>query len=151
MESENFTTSRLSQVEKEVKKIEQRVVKAMTELTVYRDEFLPVIHRYASVQWEYNSVYRQWIEDGCIVTCERKSSNGVVSEGLDLRYKAMKSLREELTLLESQLGLTPNGIKKIKDEQLKKQKEESRFERGLNALLGNNMEETNERRKGKNK
>ena len=130
------TTSRLAQVEAEVSKIENEIVQAMTELTVYRDEFRPAIHRYASVQWQYNEVYRQWVEDGCIVKCERKSSNGVVSEGIDLQYKAMKSLRDELTLLESQLGLTPSGLKKIKDEQLKKQKEESRFERGLNALLG---------------
>lgn len=135
-EKKSTKTSPLSKVEAEVGKIEERVVQAMQELTVYRDEFRPVIHRYASVQWEHDVVYKQWVEEGCVFNCERKGANGYVTEGASLTYKTLKKLRDELTLLESQLGLTPSGLKKIKDEQLKKQKEESRFEKGLNALLG---------------
>lgn len=124
----------MTEIEKAVKKIENDTKKAMQNVGVWKDEFRTNVARYASVLWEYQLLRTRWIESGCPMVGERRQANGIETESVDPTYKQMQKLRAELQSIETQLGLNPAGLKKIKDSELKKQKEASRFELGLSEL-----------------
>lgn len=124
----------MTDIEKSVKKIENDTKKAMQNVGVWKDEFRTNVARYASVLWEYNLLRSRWIEAGCPMVGEHRQSNGIETESVDPTYKQMQKLRAELQSIETQLGLNPAGLKKIKDSELKKQKGASRFEIGLSEL-----------------
>ena len=137
------------EIDNRIADIERQTIADMQALTVYRDEFLPTIRRYACTRYEYELARQSWIDGGCLITGERKGANGYTTDGMLPEYKAMKQLREELIQLESQLGLTPSGLKRIKDSELKSQKKISRFEAGLNALQGQGDPKPTPKKKGK--
>lgn len=124
----------MTDIEKAVKKIENDTKKAMQNVGVWKDEFRTNVARYASVLWEYELLRSRWIESGCPMVGERRQANGIETESVDPTYKQMQKLRAELQSIETQLGLNPAGLKKIKDSEMKNQKGASRFEIGLSEL-----------------
>lgn len=124
----------VTDIDKAVKKIENDTKKAMQNVGVWKDEFRTNVVRYASVLWEYQLLRSRWVEAGCPMVGERRQANGIETESVDPTYKQIQKLRAELQTIETQLGLNPAGLKRIKDTELKSQKGVSRFEAGLSEL-----------------
>lgn len=101
--------------EKAIGKIERSTVKAMTELQVYRPEFKQTIRAYARLRWQYETMFEKFMENGCETTEEYINKSGVVSVRKTPEYQVMENLRKDILTYENTLGLTPAGLRRLKN------------------------------------
>lgn len=101
--------------EKAIGKIERSTVKAMTELQVYRPEFKQTIKAYARLRWQYETMFEKFMENGCETTEEYINKSGVASVRKTPEYQVMENLRKDILTYENTLGLTPAGLRRLKN------------------------------------
>lgn len=101
--------------EKAIGKIERSTVKAMTELQVYRPEFKQTIRAYARLRWQYETMFEKFMENGCETTEEYINKSGVASVRKTPEYQVMENLRKDILTYENTLGLTPAGLRRLKN------------------------------------
>lgn len=101
--------------EKAIGKIERSTVKAMTELQVYRPEFEQTIKAYARLRWQYETMFEKFMENGCETTEEYINKSGVASVRKTPEYQVMENLRKDILTYENTLGLTPAGLRRLKN------------------------------------
>ena len=90
----------------------------MKDLGTYKIEFDTTIRRYAEMQLQNE----KWIESGCAVTEPYTNKNGATNQRKTAIYLSIESLRKELLELENIFGLTPKGLKMIKNKGLEQNK-----------------------------
>ena len=88
----------------------------MKDLGTYKIEFDTTIRRYAEMQLQYEILNEKWIESGCAVTEPYTNKNGATNQRKTAIYLSIESLRKELLELENIFGLTPKGLKMIKNK-----------------------------------
>lgn len=106
----------------------------MMSLGIYKSEFDPAIRRYAELRLQYCEVMSNFQDDNCKITEEYTNKSGATNIRKTAIYQALENLRKELTDMENNLGLTPYGLKRIKDKGFAEKKKQSRFEIGLEEL-----------------
>lgn len=111
-------------------------IESMKTLGTYRKEFSPAITRYCELRVQFNVMMGQWYSCGCIISEEYTNKAGATNIRKTALYLAIESLRKELREMESDLGLTPAGIKKINDEMKKGNKKTSKLAEAIAALGG---------------
>lgn len=94
----------------------------MKDLGTYKIEFDTTIRRYAEMQLQYEILNEKWIESGCAVTEPYTNKNGATNQRKAAIYLSIESLRKELLELENIFGLTPKGLKMIKNKGLEQNK-----------------------------
>ena len=94
----------------------------MKDLGTYKIEFDTTIRRYAEMQLQYEILNEKWIESGCAVTEPYTNKNGATNQRKTAIYLSIESLRKELLELENIFGLTPKGLKMIKNKGLEQNK-----------------------------
>lgn len=107
-------------------------IERMTALGLYKKEFLPAIDRYADFREQYDILTARWTRERH--RCYVKAGDGSPSKR-NPTCVAIESLRKDITMLESILGLTPQGLLKA-DENAFKVKGKSRFAGMLQGLEG---------------
>jgi len=88
----------------------------MKQLNTYKEEFSPVIQRYAEMRVQFEILMQQWYKKGCKITEKYTNKSGATNNRKTALYQAIENLRKEITDIENILGLTPAGLKKIKDK-----------------------------------
>ena len=112
-------------------KVFKETVENMKTLGVYRPEFDEIIQRYSEMRVQFNSLNKEWADGGYIVTEEYTNKSGATNRRKTALYTIIENLRAELTELENILGMTPKGLKTIKNKGLEKSKESA-----LDKMLG---------------
>ena len=107
------------------KKIYAQTVTDMKNLGVYKDEFIPVITRYAELRVQYIVIMGKWYATGCEITEDYTNKAGATNARKTALYQAVENLRHELADHESMLGLTPQSLKKINDKNFQTSKKSS--------------------------
>jgi len=121
----------LSEEDKKINKIFRKTKKAMESLEVYQKEFDPVIKAYARVRYQHDIINAKWEESGMEITEEYTNKNGSMNRRKTAEYQALETIRRDLLNYENVLGLTPIGLKKIKQKALKK-RGKSKLIEGIN-------------------
>lgn len=94
----------------------------MKNLGTYKQEFSPVITRYAEMRVQFEILMDQWYRGGCKITEKYTNKSGATNNRKTALYQAIETLRKEITEIENLLGLTPAGLKKIKTKELESKK-----------------------------
>lgn len=110
----------MSPEEKEVKKIIKTTIKNMEGIGIYRPQFNETIRAYAEMKQQYNKLTKEFYEGGCKITEEYTNKAGFTNIRKTALYLALETLRKDIVNHENILGLTPAGLKKLKNESPKK-------------------------------
>jgi len=98
----------------------KQVRDAMQKLGTYKSEFDPTIQTYATMKTQYNKLLRaakktdEWYAEKTAAGTKKSALAGT-----------MESLRRDILAYENALGLTPAGLKKIRDEKTADKKKKS--------------------------
>jgi hypothetical protein len=103
----------------------ETTINDMKKLGTYKEEFSPIITRYAEMRFEFEILMQRWYAKGCKITENYTNKSGATNERKTALYLAIENLRRELTELENIFGLTPAGLKKIDKKGLGHKKESS--------------------------
>lgn len=96
----------------------EQTVNDMKNLGTYKEEFSPGITRYAEMRMQFENIMRQWYDEGCKITEEYTNKAGATNIRKTALYLSIEGMRREITDLENLFGLTPAGLKKIKEKGL---------------------------------
>lgn len=99
-----------------------KTISDMKAIGTYKDQFLPVIQRYTDMRIQFDVLMAQWGMEGCKITEIYVNKAGAANNRKTELYRTIETLRRELTELESILGLTPAGLKRIADKALGEKK-----------------------------
>lgn len=102
----------------EYTRVLEQTIQDMQSIGTYKDQFLPVIRRYADMRIQFDILMDQWVMAGCQITEVYVNKAGAANNRKTELYRSIETLRRELTDLESVLGLTPAGLKRIADKAL---------------------------------
>lgn len=100
----------------------EETIQDMKNLGTYKQEFSPVITRYAEMRVQFEILMDQWYHGGCKITEKYTNKSGATNNRKTALYQAIETLRKEITEIENLLGLTPAGLKKIKTKELESKK-----------------------------
>ncbi|KNY24835.1 P27 family phage terminase small subunit [Pseudobacteroides cellulosolvens] len=95
-----------------------QTVEDMKKLGTYKQEFSPAITRYAEMRLQFEILMSQWYSEGCKITEKYTNKAGATNNRKTALYQSIETLRKEITDLENIFGLTPAGLKKIKNSGL---------------------------------
>lgn len=115
----------------EYTRVFHQTVRDMQSIGTYKDEFLPVVRRYADMRVQFDILMDQWSMMGCQITEVYVNKAGAANNRKTELYRSIETLRRELTELEGILGLTPAGLKRIADKALGVGKAKSKLAEAL--------------------
>ncbi len=95
-----------------------RIIAKMRKLGVYRAEFDGAIDRYVALRVEYDTIYKRYAEEGYCCTVR-----GAAGDKKNPEVSTLEALRRDILALETSLGLTPQGLLKLKEDAFAKPKE----------------------------
>ncbi len=111
-----------------------QTVDDMKKLNTYKEEFSPVITRYAEMRVQLEILMGRWYEAGCIITEEYTNKAGATNNRKTALYQSIEGLRKEIFDMENVLGLTPAGLKRISGDAVKQTSQPSRLEEALSRF-----------------
>ena len=117
--------------QKAIKKIVKKTVADMTALGTFREQFTPAIRNYAEMRYQLDELNAQFYAGGCRITEKYTNKSGATNERKTALYMAIETLRRDIAATEDRLGLTPAGMKRINDREMKARKKESKLDRAL--------------------
>lgn len=106
----------------------------MQQLNTYKDEFSPVIVRYAEMRVQLELLMERWYQTGCLITEEYTNKAGATNNRKTALYQSIEGLRKEIFDMENALGLTPSGLKRLYGDGVQKQAAPSKLEEALNRF-----------------
>jgi murein L,D-transpeptidase YcbB/YkuD len=111
-----------------------QTVRDMQQLNTYKDEFSPVIVRYAEMRVQLELLMERWYQTGCLITEEYTNKAGATNNRKTALYQSIEGLRKEIFDMENALGLTPSGLKRLYGDGVQKQAAPSKLEEALNRF-----------------
>ena len=106
-------------------------IERMSALGLFKKEFLPAIKRYADYREQYDTLTGRWKREK--YRCYVKAGDGTPSKR-NPTCIAIESLRKDITVLETILGLTPQGLLKADENAFRGGKQKSRLSSMLQGL-----------------
>lgn len=94
----------------------------MTALGTWKKEFAPVVKRYAQLRVEFDLTYAEWVTSGAKKTEPYTNKAGATNIRRTALSLEIEKMRAELLVMENELGLTPQGLRRINDEMKNKAK-----------------------------
>ena len=120
--------------EKQIRKIIKKTTESMTELGTYRAQFAPAIRVYAEMRYQLDRLNDEFVSGGCRVTEEYTNKAGATNERKTALYAAIEQLRRDIAATEDRLGLTPAGMRRINEAEMKSRKKVSKLTTALEKL-----------------
>ena len=111
-----------------------KLKKQVKEAGTYREQFVPVIDALSKILEQRDQVFEQYVDEGSQAVIERTSDRGAVNRAKNPLLQLWMDLNAQALAYWRDLGLTPAGLKKIKDTSASKKGEESSLERALNGI-----------------
>lgn len=96
-----------------------QTVEDMKNLGTYRPEFSSAIQDYAELRTRYKILMEQFYAGGCQIEAEYTNKAGASNLRKTALYQAIQDLQRDILTHETQLGLTPAGLRKISDKAMK--------------------------------
>lgn len=124
----------MTDAEKKIRKIAKKTVEDMTVLGTYRVQFEPAIRMYAQMRFQYEELCRAFFDMGNKVTEEYTNKAGATNERKTALYSAIEQLRRDIAGQEDRLGLSPCGMKRINEAEMKSRKKTSKLTSALDKL-----------------
>ena len=124
----------MTEAEKRIKKIARKTVDDMTTLGTYRVQFTPAIRMYAAMRYQYEVLSQEFLDGGSKVTEEYTNKAGATNERKTALYAAIEQLRRDIAAQEDRLGLSPCGMKRINEAEMKSRKKMSKLTSALDKL-----------------
>lgn len=124
----------MSEAEKKIKKIVKKIVADMKEIGTYKPQFDGTIHLYAETKYQYEILMQNFYESGCKVTEEYTNKAGFTNVRKTATYLALETLRRDIINHENILGLTPAGLRKINESEMKGKKKKSKLVEALRSV-----------------
>ncbi|PHV71903.1 terminase [Sporanaerobium hydrogeniformans] len=127
----------MTEDEKKIKKIMKKTIANMKEISTYKPQFDSTISLYAETKYQYDLLMRQFYESGCKVTEEYTNKAGFTNIRKTAIYLALETLRRDIINHENILGLTPVGLRKINESEMKGKKKKSKLIEALKSIEQN--------------
>lgn len=108
--------------ERKIKKIIKATKENMTSIGIYLPEFDSTIKAYAEMRQQYDTLMDDFRKSGCKITEEYTNKAGFTNIRKTALYMALETLRKDIVNHENILGLTPAGLKKIRNPEKAKKK-----------------------------
>lgn len=115
------------------KKYQTDIRRKMKAVNTYDKSFEHGIRVLAKTLVDYDDVIQQFEDGGAEIVVEYTNKNGSTNKVKSPLYMALEKLRDDILLYSRELGLTPAGLKKIK-ESVGGNKSGSKLEEALKKL-----------------
>lgn len=115
-----------------IRKIKNYTRRIMKGINTYDKAFDPIIDIYSNLMFQYDLVLDQFYKSGCVITEEYKNKNGAVNERKTAVYQSLETIRKDILVYSTQLGLNPKGLNLLKGKS--SGPKESDFERALRGI-----------------
>ena len=111
------------------------IVKRMTAIGTYRDEFLPTIERLAMLYVQRDKIEKQYADSGGAAVILHTNKAGATNPTKNPFLTARDEVYSQLLSHERELGLTPSALKKMNEAALHPKKQSSGFAAALEQAL----------------
>lgn len=101
---------------------EKRIIKKMKSVGTYKPEFENVISNLAQIFEDMDEARKQFVSSGGKFLVEHTNKNGSTNFVKNPSYMIIESLQKNVLIYSRELGLTPEGLKKINSDGLSTQK-----------------------------
>lgn len=115
--------------------IQKEIVQYMEDVGTYNSSFNVSISMLSKLLVDYSNARRKWEEDGSKLVIEHTNKEGHTNTVKDPLYQSMEKLRMDILTYLKELGLTPSGLKKLKEDTFKEAQTTSKFEELLIKLV----------------
>ena len=115
---------------------ENEIKQATIDIGTYKDAFNPVINALAKVLAQRDAVYERFIREGAMAVVERVSDRGAVNSAKNPLLVIWDNLNSTALSYWRELGLTPAGLKRIKDGLTKEEGKASALVTALKKMSG---------------
>ena len=122
------------EAEKAIRRTVKKTREAMEELGTYRPQFDPAIRMYAEMRQQLGALNAEFYALGCPVTEMYTNKAGATNERKTALYCTIETLRRDVAAMEDRLGLSPSGMRRINEAEMKARKKESKLSAALEKL-----------------
>lgn len=102
--------------EKDFNYYRKDIVKKMKAVDTYNKSFDHIIDVYSNLLLEYNRVTEKFVADGRDFVVKYTNKSGATNYVKSPEYLIIEKLRTDIISYSRELGLSPSGLKKIKDD-----------------------------------
>ena len=115
--------------------IKKEIVQYMKDVGTYNSSFDVSVGMLSKLLVDYSNAREKWEEDGSQLVREHTNKEGHTNIVKDPLYQSMEKLRMDILTYLKELGLTPSGLKKLKEDTFKETQTTSKFEELLIKLV----------------
>lgn len=112
---------------------EKKIIKNMIAVGTYREEFREIVKTLSKIYEDLDKAKEQFEKTGgnyIVRHVNKTGGNNIVKNPL---YKIIEEMEEKILAYNREIGLTPRGLKQIKNRGLD-EKKKSKFEEALGKL-----------------
>lgn len=114
--------------------IKKEIIQYMKDVGTYNNSFDVSIGMLGKLLIDYSNARDEWEEGGSRLVREHTNKDGHTNVVKDPLYQSMEKLRMDILTYLKELGLTPSGLKKLKEDTFKSTQTTSKFEELLIKL-----------------
>lgn len=94
--------------------MKKEIIECMKEIGTYNESFNLSIAILDKLLDDYNNARKEWEEDGCRMVISYTNKNNNTNTVKNPLYQSMEKLRMDILSYLKELGLTPSGLKKLR-------------------------------------
>lgn len=94
--------------------MKKEIIECMKEIGTYNESFNLSISILDKLLDDYNNARKEWEEDGCRMVISYTNKNNQTNTVKNPLYQSMEKLRMDILSYLKELGLTPSGLKKLR-------------------------------------
>ena len=94
--------------------MKKEIIECMKEIGTYNESFNLSISILDKLLDDYNNARNEWEEDGCRMVISYTNKNNQTNTVKNPLYQSMEKLRMDILSYLKELGLTPSGLKKLR-------------------------------------
>lgn len=114
--------------------IKAEIIKYMEDIGTYNESFNMSITMLAKLMMDYINARAEWETNGSKIATEYTNKAGNTNVVKDPIYQSMEKLRMDILSYLKELGLTPSGLKKLKEDTFRETQTTSKFDELLIKL-----------------
>lgn len=131
----NNSSKNSSEIEKAVENdITKNIISCMKAIGTYDNAFMLSIGILDGLLSDYYRAREDWISDGGQLVMEYTNKNGQTNTVKNPLYQSMEKLRMDILTYLRELGITPSGLKKLKQDSFGDNNKVSKVEEMLISL-----------------